>query len=84
MNLVVAGDVVGLSTLSRYGGSVEEGLEPPGRRRGAIAAEVLVVDEDVATVGTDEVWVVNVESVCDEAHLHALSGVSELRRRRCG
>ena len=47
--------------------AVEEGLAAAGRGVGAGPAEVLVVDEDVLAVGADEVGVVEVDAVGDEA-----------------
>ena len=77
----VVGDVVGVQALGRDRTGVTEGLGRTGGRVRAVPGEVLVVDEDVRTVGPDEVLVVDVQPVGQECHLDPGAGVEVLRLR---
>ena len=62
-------EVVDHAALGGDRAGVAEGLGAAGRRGRPVAGEVLVVDEDVAAVGPDEVGVVDVHAVGDERDL---------------
>ena len=73
----VSGDVVGLPALGGDRAGVTERLFAPGRHVRPLATEVLVVDEDVRSVRTDEVRIVDVQPIGDEAHRHAAAVEAE-------
>src|SRR6185437_14513000 len=73
-------NVVDVPALCGDGTRVEERLTAAGVSAGPGAAEVTVVHEDVLTVGTDEVGVVDVDAIGDPRHLDAGPGVAKALR----
>ena len=64
-----AGQVVGLVALRGDRARVQERLAAIGRRAGTETAEVLVVEDDVLAAGPDQIGVVRVDAVGDDADL---------------
>ncbi len=59
--------------LGRNGARIAEGFAPGRRRAGGIAGKILVIDEDVRTVGTNESGNVGIQAVSQERDFDALA-----------
>src|SRR5207245_10590545 len=74
-------DVVGPVALRGDRPGVDAGFSTAGRGIGPLSGDVLVVDEHMLAVRTNELWVVDVESIGHIGDTHALAGNDVLRLR---